>query len=495
VEKITWGLRMNQYDTTIGLEIHVQLKTKSKMFCRSSAQYFGSAPNTHTCEVCLGLPGALPVINREAINAAMRFSLGLNCKISPKSKFDRKNYFYPDLAKGYQITQFDLPIGVNGWVEVSGKKIRINRSHQEEDTGKLIHTSDGNKKTSLIDFNRSGVPLIEVVSEPDIDSPEQARAYAKKIHQIARYLEVAEVDMEKAGMRFDANISVKKKGVQKLGVKVEIKNINSFRFLERSIAYEIVRQVRILESGGRIIHETRGWVESKAITVTQRKKEISPDYRYFPEPDLPPMTFSNKQSKEVFNKLPEMPDAKTKRFETSFGLSKISAQNITEDTNLAQWFENALTLYSKSPLDLKEKAHTLSNWVEGELFRKMKEKSQNIVSVPIEPAGLVELLYFLDKGDINQQTAKRIFSHMFEAGKSATTLIKEQGLSQLSNRDDLKKLILKVLQENPKAIEDFQKGKQTSIGFLIGAVMKKTAGKANPSLVSEILRKELSDGD
>ena len=486
---------MNQYDTTIGLEIHIQLKTKSKMFCRSSAQYFGSKPNTHTCPVCLGLPGALPIINQEAINAAVKFSLGLNCKISPKSKFDRKNYFYPDLPKGYQITQLDLPIGKSGWVEIEGKKIRINRAHQEEDTGKLIHISEGPKRASLIDFNRSGIPLIEVVSEPDIDSPEQARAYAKKIHQIARYLEIAEVDMEKAGMRFDANISVKKKGAKKLGVKVEIKNINSFRFLERSIAYEIVRQVKILESGGKVIHETRGWVESKGVTVSQRVKEISPDYRYFPEPDLPPMTFSDKKTKEIYEKLPEMPDAKAKRFETKFGLSIISAQNLTEDINIAQWFENGLVLYSKSPKDTKDKARNLSNWVEGELFRKMKERSQSILSVPMEPAALIELLYFLDKGEINQATAKQVFSHMFETGKSAHFLIKELGLAQLSNKDDLTKLVNDVLKENPKAITDFQKGKRTSIGFLIGAVMRKTSGKANPRLVSEILRNELSDGN
>jgi len=482
---------MNQYDTTIGLEIHVQLKTKSKMFCRSSADYFGSTPNSHTCPVCLGLPGALPIINKEAIDAALKFALGLNCKISPKSKFDRKSYFYPDLSKGYQISQFDLPIGVNGWVMIDGKKIRINRAHQEEDTGKLIHASVENKKASLVDFNRSGVPLLEVVSEPDIESPEQARAYAKKIHQTARYLEVAEVDMEKAGMRFDANVSVKKKGIAKLGEKVEVKNINSFRFLERALAYEIKRQIKILESGGKIIQETRGWLEAKSETISQRTKESSPDYRYFPEPDLPPMTFSQKQINIIANKLPEMPDAKAQRFEQELGLNKITTQNIVEDRNLAQWYEDALNLYAKTAKDKKEKARILSNWVEGELFRKLREKSLSILSIPMEPASLVELLHFLEKGEVNQVTAKQVFSQMFETGRSASILIREQGLSQLSNVDDLKKLVVEVIKENSKAVTDYRKGKQNSIGFLIGAVMKKSAGKANPSLVSELLRKEL----
>jgi len=283
---------MNQYEATIGLEIHVQLRTQSKMFCRSTADYFGAQPNTHTCPVCLGLPGALPIINKEAINKAVTFALGLNCTINRQSKFDRKSYFYPDLPKGYQISQFDLPIGKNGWVEVGEKRIRINRVHQEEDTGKLIHTNIDGRQVSLIDFNRSGIALMEVVSEPDIDSPAQAKSYAKKVHQIARYLEVADVNMEKAGMRFDANISVKKKAQKELGEKVEIKNINSFKFLEKALAHEIERQIKSLESGEKIIQETRGWLESKAITVSQRTKESSPDYRYFPEPDLPPLLLS-----------------------------------------------------------------------------------------------------------------------------------------------------------------------------------------------------------
>ena len=486
---------MKQYETTIGLEIHVQLKTKSKMFCRTSAEYFGSKPNAHTCPVCLGLPGALPTINKEVINAAARFALGLNCKVSPKSKFDRKNYFYPDLPKGYQVSQYDLPIGTNGWLEVDDKRIRINRAHQEEDTGKLIHAKVGGKESSLIDFNRCGVPLMEIVSEPDIDSPQLAKLYAKKVHQIARYLEVSEADMEKAGMRFDANVSVREKGTKKLGEKVEIKNINSFRFLEKALAYEIERQLKTIKSGGKIIQETRGWVESKGVTVSQRTKETSPDYRYFPEPDLPPLTFAEKAIKSIRSSLPELPGAKLKRFILEYGLDKITAQIITEDKFTAQWFENALSVYAKDVEDKSSRAKKVANWMIGELLRKLREKSLSIQSVPIEPAGLVELLVTLDKGEISQTTAKQVFSSMFDTGKSAARIIREEGLIQVSKEEDLERIVKQIIHENKRAVEDFSKGKEASIGFLIGQVMRQTKGRANPKIVSDLLRKNLSYGN
>ena len=486
---------MNKYETTIGLEIHVQLKTKSKMFCRSTADYFGSDANTHVCPVCLGLPGALPVTNREAINSAVKFALGLNCEISRQSKFDRKNYFYPDLPKGYQISQFDLPIGKNGWIEVEGKKIRINRAHQEEDTGKLIHATIGDRGVSLIDFNRSGVPLMEVVSEPDIDSPALAKSYAKKIHQAARYLEVADADMEKAGMRFDANISVKKHGERKLGNKVEIKNINSFRFLEKALTYEIERQIKSLEKREKIVQETRGWVESKGITVSQRTKETSPDYRYFPEPDLPPLVFTKEQVAKLKSELPELPGEKAKRFESDFGLDKKTTQTLTEDKYLAQWYEEAVRIYAKQAINKLENAKKLANWVSGELVKNMRDRSLDIQSLKIEPAALVELLFFLDKGEISIVTAKQILDRMFDTGEMPESIIKEQSLTQVQDKEEIKKEITRVLKENEKAASDFAAGKEASLGFLVGQVMRNTQGRANPKLVAELLKEELSDGN
>ncbi|MCH7541430.1 Asp-tRNA(Asn)/Glu-tRNA(Gln) amidotransferase subunit GatB [Patescibacteria group bacterium] len=485
---------MNQYEATIGLEIHVQLRTQSKMFCRSTADYFGAQPNTHTCPVCLGLPGALPIINKEAINKAVTFALGLNCTINRQSKFDRKSYFYPDLPKGYQISQFDLPIGKNGWVEVGEKRIRINRVHQEEDTGKLIHTNIDGRQVSLIDFNRSGIALMEVVSEPDIDSPAQAKSYAKKVHQIARYLEVADVNMEKAGMRFDANISVKKKAQKELGEKVEIKNINSFRFLEKALAHEIERQIKSLESGEKIIQETRGWLESKAITVSQRTKESSPDYRYFPEPDLPPLLFVDKQITKLKSELPEMPAEKMKRFESDFEMDRKTAQVLTEDKYLAQWYEDAMRLYIKGKKNKSEKAKALANWISGALTKSMRESSLDIRSLKVEPASLVELLIFLDNGEINIVTAKQIFARMFETGVMPAKIIRDEGLTQVSGREELKEQITIVLKENEKAQQDFRSGKEASLRFLVGQVMRRTKGRANPKVVSDLLKKELSNG-
>ena len=486
---------MTQYDTTIGLEIHVQLKTKSKMFCASSAEYFGADPNSHVCPVCLGLPGALPVINKRAIEAAVKFALGLNCKISSLSKFDRKNYFYPDLPKGYQISQFDLPIGKGGWINVNGKKIRINRAHQEEDTGKLIHATVDGDKVSLVDFNRSGVPLLEIVSEPDIESPQEARLYAKKIHQVARYLEVADVDMEKAGMRFDANVSVRQKGETKLGEKVEIKNINSFRFLEKAIEYEVVRQIKVLESGEKVTQETRGWVEDKGVTVSQRTKETSPDYRYFPEPDLPPLTFQERELEKIRRALPELPDSKQDRFESEYGLDKNSTQIIIEDNFLAQWFEEVINLYNKNKNSLKKDAKVVANWVSGELLRKLHENNLNIKTIPLEPASFVELLRIIDDGMINQAGAKMVFDKMFESGEMPRKIIEDGGLNQLSSEGELNVIVDKVLESNPKAVEDYKKGKKTSFGFLLGQVMRQTEGRANPQVSASILENKLTHGD
>lgn len=481
---------MEQYLVAIGLEIHVQLKTKSKMFCSSNAEYFGAEPNSHTCPVCLGLPGALPVINEVAVNSAIRFALALNCKVENLSKFDRKNYFYPDLPKGYQISQYDLPIARDGFIEVEGKKIRINRAHLEEDTGKLVHTKINGKSFSLIDFNRSGVPLMEVVSEPDIESPQEAKYYAKKIHQIARYLEIADADMEKAGMRFDANVSVRPKSQKEFGTKVEIKNINSFRFLEKALAYEIERQVELLNSNKKIIQETRGWQESRGVTVPQRTKETSSDYRYFPDPDLPPIQFNESYIKKLKDSIGELPKEKQERFEKIYKLDKFTAQKITEDKFTAQWYEKALLLYTKSKFD-KEKSNKLANWINGEIYRRLKEQSIGIKDIPIEPAGLVELLNFADQGKINSGTAKKILGRMFATGEMPDKIIKEEGLVQITNSSKIEKLIDEVLIGSREAVEDYKKGKKESLDFLIGQVMRKTEGKANPEFVSALIKEKI----
>jgi aspartyl-tRNA(Asn)/glutamyl-tRNA(Gln) amidotransferase subunit B len=336
---------------------------------------------------------------------------------------------------------------------------------------------------------------MEIVSEPDIDSPELAKNFAKAVHQTARYLEVSNADMEKAGMRFDANVSVRKKGAKTLGEKVEIKNINSFRFLEKALGFEIERQVRAIESGEEVIQETRGWVELRGITVSQRTKETSPDYRYFPEPDLPPLVFEQKAIEKLKRNLPELPDQKSSRFEKQFKLDKKYTRNLTESKYLAQWYEEALTLYVKKDKNKQEKAKRLANWVAGELFRIMREKSIEIRKVQIEPAGLVELLEILDKGEINNITAKQIFSRMFDTGKMPARIIKEEGLSQVSEQEDLKKFIEQVMLENKKAVEDFKKGKEAAFGFLVGQVMRKTAARANPSVVADLLRRALEVGN
>lgn len=488
---------MKEYAITIGLEVHVQLKTKSKMFCTNSADYFGATPNSHTCPVCLGLPGALPVTNQEAIESAIKVGLALNCEINEKTKFDRKSYFYPDLSKGYQISQYDQPIAQGGFIIINKNKIRINRAHMEEDTGKLIHVEVKGRKVSLIDFNRCGVPLLEIVSEPDITSPQEARRYAKKIHQIMRYLEVADVDMEKAGMRFDANISVKPKGEEKLGTKVEVKNINSFRFLEKALIFEASRQIKLLEEGEKIVQETRGWVESKGETTSQRIKETSPDYRYFPEPDLPPLVISKKLIEKLQKEIPELPDEKKERFKKDYRLSDSDSTTLVETKGIANFFEIALTEYSKikqvekeTPKD-HQKAKQLTNWIVGELSSLMKENKQNINEIKIEPAGLVELLVILDRGEVTHQTAKEVFVKMYRTGELPAKIISEENLGQISSQEDLSEIVKDVILENKGAVEDLKKGKEQAVRFLMGQVMRKTKGQAQPRIVEKIIKENL----
>ncbi len=469
------------------------------MFCSSSAAYFGSAPNSHVCPTCLGLPGALPVANKKAIENAIKVGLALNCKINLFNKFDRKSYFYPDLAKGYQISQFDQPINVEGWVKVGERKIRINRAHQEEDTGKLIHANLGAEKVSLIDFNRCGVPLLEIVTEPDINSPEEARAYAKKIHQIMRYIGVADVDMEKAGMRFDANVSLKPKGAKELGTKVEIKNINSFSFLEKAINFEIGRQLKLIREGEEILQETRGWVEAKGETVGQRTKETSPDYRYFPDPDLPPLQFTKEEVEKLKEDLPELPDAKIKRFESSYALTNYEAKTLAEDRIVADWFEKALEVYSeieepKARHIDSTKAKKVANWVLGEFLRYLNDKQIGVNDTEAEPAHLAQLLILIDKNEVSNQAAKQVFASVLETGELPSKIITDQGLAQVNDTGKIEDLVKEVIVENPKAADDFKNGKESSIDFLFGQIMRKTKGSANPNVVRELLKSKLTEG-
>lgn len=480
---------MKNYEAVIGLEVHVQLKTKSKMFCSSSADYFGATPNSYVCEVCLGLPGALPVINEKALKSAIKIGLALNCQISENTRFDRKNYFYPDLAKGFQISQFDKPVSKTGWIMVGEKKVRVNRAHLEEDTGKLIHATVNEERVSLVDFNRSGVPLLEIVSEPDLSSPEEAKEYAKKLHLILRYLGVADADMEKAGMRFDANVSIREKGETALGVKVEVKNINSFRFLERALIFEIERQKNLVESGEKIIQETRGWVETKGETVSQRSKEYAQEYRYFPEPDLPGVEIAEELIESLRKELPELPDQKTERLAKEYSLTPEEARLLCEEKELADFFEAAATEFLKI---FKGSPKEVVNWILGEVKRVLNQEKISIKEAKLEPAALVELILLVKKGEISNLIAKEVLKEVFQTGLRPSKIVKEKGLV-VKGPEELESIVLEVLEENPKAVADYKSGKEAAVSFLLGTLMRKLKGQVNPDQALPLLKEKLKN--
>ncbi len=472
-----------EYEAVIGMEVHVQLLTKSKMFCSCSAETFGAEPNTLVCPVCLGMPGTLPVINKKAVEYTIMTGLALNCQIAEFAKFDRKNYFYPDLPKGYQISQYDLPLCYNGWLEVEAdgevRKIRIRRVHLEEDTAKLFHLGE----YTLIDFNRAGVPLMEIVTEPDIRSPEEARQYLIKLRTILRYLGVSTADMEKGAMRCEANVSLRPKGSTELGTRVEIKNINSFRFVKQALEYEIERQRRLLEQGKKVEQITVGWDEEKGKTVIQRTKEYAHDYRYFPEPDLPPLVISREWVEKIRASLPELPDARSERFQKQYGLSPTEARILTAEKEAADFFEASVSLYPNP--------RKLVHWITGEIFRLLGEANATFDSLKFSPESLVKLINMVDKGTINQNTAKSVLREMFNTGDDPETIVAKKGLGLISDEASIAEVIEEVLRANPDALQRYLGGKESTFGFFMGQVMKATGGRADPSLASRLLREKL----
>jgi aspartyl-tRNA(Asn)/glutamyl-tRNA(Gln) amidotransferase subunit B len=480
-----------KYEAVIGLEVHAQMLTETKIFCRCSTK-FGSEPNTQTCPVCIGMPGVLPVLNKKALELTVKTGLAMKCKISSYSRFARKNYFYPDLPKGYQISQYELPICEQGHIEIvvdgEVKKIGITRVHMEEDAGKNIHESSppktGGGNYSFVDLNRAGVPLMEIVSEPDITRPKEAIEYMKKLRAILRYLGVCDGNMEQGSLRCDANVSVRPAGQEGFGVKTEIKNLNSFKFVEKALEYEIERQIKILKEGGKIIQETRLWNSERGITESMRTKEEAHDYRYFPEPDLVPIMADQQWIDEIKRSLPELPDAKRKRFVSEHGLPEYDADLLTSEKSLADWFEEAVRLGGQPK--------AVANWMMGALMRLLNEENKPFEDCSLKPKQLVDMLKLIDKDTISGKIAKTVFEEMYKTGKDAESIVREKGLVQISDAGEIEKIVDDVLAKNPKEVARYRAGEEKLLGFFVGHVMKLTKGKANPQLVNELLKKKLS---
>ncbi|AZN43192.1 Asp-tRNA(Asn)/Glu-tRNA(Gln) amidotransferase subunit GatB [Paenibacillus albus] len=475
----------NQYETVVGLEVHVELHTKSKIFCGCSTS-FGAPPNTHTCPICLGHPGVLPVLNRQALEYAMKAAMALNCQIADISKFDRKNYFYPDSPKAYQISQFDKPVGEHGWIdiEVDGKtkRIGITRLHLEEDAGKLTHIDGG--FGSLVDFNRVGTPLVEIVSEPDIRTPEEAKAYLEKLKAIMLYCDVSDVKMEEGSLRCDANISIRPYGQEQFGTRAELKNMNSFRGVQRGLEYEQMRQADILDSGGKVVQETRRWDETQGKTFSMRSKEEAHDYRYFPDPDLVQIHIDDEWKARVQASIPELPDARQARYSAEFGLPSYDAGVITSSKKLADFFEESLQ-YTKD-------AKSVSNWIMGDLLGYLNAGGLELDDIKLTGQGLGEMIGLMEKGTISSKIAKTVFKEMLESGKRPQQIVEEQGLVQISDEGAIAEVVDRIVSGNPQSVEDFKAGKEKAIGFLVGQVMKETKGKANPALVNKLLLERLN---
>jgi len=475
------------YEPVIGLEIHAQLQTRTKIFCGCSTA-FGAPPNSHVCPVCLGMPGALPVLNRAAVDYAIKAALALGCDIQPLSIFARKNYFYPDLPKGYQISQYERPLALGGGLDISidgrGKHVGLTRIHMEEDAGKSLHEGfpDSDRRT-YIDYNRSGVPLIEIVTDPDMRSAAEAAEFFERLRDILVWLGVNDGNMEEGSLRCDANVSVRPNGQEQFGTKAEVKNINSFRYLRNALEYEIDRQIDLLDSGGRVVQETRLWDSAAGRTLSMRSKEEAHDYRYFPEPDLPPLVVDEARIAAVKQTMPELPDARRQRFVAGYGLPPYDAGVLTSSAGLADYFEKVATASGN--------AKAASNWIMGELLRSMKERNVEIAQVPLQPAALAGLIALVDKGTISNAIAKDVFARMYDSGRTADEIVAAEGLAQNSDEGALLAIVRAVISNNADAAAQYRAGQQKTFGFLVGQVMKGSGGKANPKLANELLKREL----
>ncbi len=477
-----------KYEPVIGLEVHVQLLTKTKIFCGCSTR-FGDPPNTNVCPVCLGLPGSLPVLNKRAVEMAMRAALALNCTVQERSRFARKNYFYPDLPKGYQISQYELPLATGGWLEIevggARKRIGITRLHLEEDAAKNLHEGFAQSATkAYIDYNRCGTPLVEIVSEPDIRSPEEAHAYLTALRQIMLYTGVSDCNMEEGSLRCDANVSVRPRGAQEFGTKVEVKNLNSFRFLQKALEYEIERHIGVLESGGRLFQETRLWNQAEGHTVGMRSKERAHDYRYFPEPDLLPVHISAAWRDEVLRSLPELPEAKRARFISAYGITPYDVELLTATRTISEYFEEVVKAGAPGK--------AAANWMQTELLRRLKDSGKEIEASPVAPQALAELVKLVESGQITGNVGKKVFATMFESGRSAADIVAAEGLGAQVSESAIEEAAREVIAKNPENVAKFKSGNEGVFKFFVGQVMRATRGQANPQAVNDILRKLLS---
>lgn len=482
-----------KYETVIGVEVHVELKTKSKIFCGCTTE-FGGDSNTHVCPVCLGMPGSLPVLNKQVVEFAIRTGLALNCEILQFNKMDRKNYFYPDLTKNFQTSQYDLPICLNGHIdiEVNGvtKRIGITRIHMEEDAGKLVHSGNtiSDSDYSLVDYNRAGVPLIEIVSEPDLRSPEEARIFMEKLKAILEYIDVSDCKMQEGSLRCDANVSLRPYGQEKFGTRSESKNINSFKAVQRAIEYEEIRQAEILDDGGKVIQETRTWDDNKGISLSMRSKEEAHDYRYFPEPDLVPILIDNAWIDSVKTNLPELPEARKNRLITDYNLPAYDAEVITSTKAMAEFFDEVVAQAEDKIRDAK----AIANWLMGDISAYLNNNNIAISDFQVSAANIASLVAFINKGVLSSKLAKTVFEEMIASNKQPDVIIKEKGLEQISDTGAIEKIVEETIAENPKSVEDYKAGKEKAIGFLVGQVMKKSRGKANPDMVNNLLKDKLN---